>query len=95
MREVEEPVLSVAEGTPAMPVGRCSSKLSGHEPQAKSKKSQARIGAEDLQFLRTIPGNVFEERSAPTYGCSDLCAGVRMDEPCSAAGMNEAGAVSY
>jgi len=45
MREVEEPVLSVAEGTPAMPVGRCSSKLSGHELQAKSKKSQAPTGA--------------------------------------------------
>ena len=28
-----------------MPVGRCSSKLSGHELQAKSKKSQALSGA--------------------------------------------------
>jgi hypothetical protein len=27
-----------------MPVGRCSSKLSGHELQAKSKKSQALSG---------------------------------------------------
>ena len=30
-RGVEEPVLSEAEGTPAMPVGSSSSKLSGHE----------------------------------------------------------------
>jgi hypothetical protein len=29
-RAVEEPVPSVAEGTPAMLVGRCSSQLSGH-----------------------------------------------------------------
>jgi hypothetical protein len=30
-RAVEEPVLSVAEGTPAMLVGRCPSQLSGHK----------------------------------------------------------------
>jgi hypothetical protein len=30
-----------AEGTPAMLVGRCSSELSSHKLQAKSKKSQA------------------------------------------------------
>ena len=45
-RAVEEPVLSVAEGTPAMLVGRCSSQLSSHKLQAKSKKSQAPTGAQ-------------------------------------------------
>ena len=73
MREVEEPVLSVAEGTPAMPVGRCSSKLSGHELQAKSKKAQAPSGAEGSAVLRTIRGNVFlteitRRRFARAYG---------------------------
>ena len=39
-RGVEEPVLSVAEGTPAMPVGRCSWELSGRKLHRKIKKSQ-------------------------------------------------------
>jgi len=39
-RGVEEPVPSVAEGTPAMLVGRCSSELSGHRLTRKPKKSQ-------------------------------------------------------
>src|SRR5271154_7035493 len=35
-RGVEEPVPSVAEGTPAMLAGRCSLELSGHGLHAKS-----------------------------------------------------------
>jgi hypothetical protein len=47
-----------------MPVGRCSSKLSGHELQAKSKKSQAPSAAEGSAVRRTIPGNVFRQSAA-------------------------------
>ena len=57
MRAVEEPVLSVAEGTPAMLVGRCSSDLSGHRPQGKLKSHSLRaqptcpgVPWRDLQF---------------------------------------------
>src|SRR5882757_8268829 len=39
-RVVEEPVLSVAEGTPRMLVGRCSSQLSGHQNNRRNQKSQ-------------------------------------------------------
>ena len=45
-RGVEEPVLSVVEGTPAMLIGRCSSQLSGNR---KLKKSQPPSVAEDAQ----------------------------------------------
>ena len=39
-RGVEEPVPSVAEGTPAMHIGRCSWELSGRKLRRKIKKSQ-------------------------------------------------------
>src|SRR5580704_19362988 len=52
--------------TPAMLVGRCSSQLSSHKLQAKSKKSQApseadlsRRAVEGSAVPRTFPGNVF------------------------------------
>ena len=51
MRAVEEPVLSVAEGTPAMLVGRCSCGLSGRDLQRKLKESQA------LSVSRGNPGD--------------------------------------
>ncbi len=44
-----------------MPVGRCSSKLSGHELQAKSKKSQALSEGQstnDLQVALTRGGRI-------------------------------------
>jgi hypothetical protein len=53
-RGVEEPVPSVAEGTQAMIVGRCSSKLSSHKIQSKSKKSQAPSEAEGSAVLRSL-----------------------------------------
>src|ERR1700719_3053063 len=60
-----------AEGTPAMLVGRCSSELSSHKLQAKSKKSQApsaadlsRHAVEGSAVPQTLPGNVFRPPSA-------------------------------
>jgi hypothetical protein len=44
-RAVEDPVPSVAEGTPAMLVGRCSSELSNHNLQSNIEKSQPPAGA--------------------------------------------------
>jgi hypothetical protein len=44
-RAVEEPVPSVAEGTPRMLVGRCASGLSGHQNHKESKKSQPLSGS--------------------------------------------------
>ena len=44
-----------------MPVGRCSSKLSGHELQAKSKESQAQSEGQstnDLQVALTRGGRI-------------------------------------
>jgi hypothetical protein len=38
-RVVEELVLSVAEGTPRMLVGRCSSQLSGRQNNGRNQKS--------------------------------------------------------
>ncbi len=45
-REVEEPVLSVVEGTSATLAGRCCSEFFGY----KAKKSQAPSEARDLRF---------------------------------------------
>ena len=61
MRAVEEPVLSVAEGTPAMLVGRCSSELSGHRPQGKSKSHSLRCATPDFLFEL---GGVDQRRAA-------------------------------
>ena len=43
-RAVEELVLSVAEGTSAMLVNRCSSELSGHQNHEKKSKSHSHDG---------------------------------------------------
>jgi hypothetical protein len=53
-REVEEPVPSVAEGTPAMLVGRCPSELSNHELQAKraAKETAVKMNAFSRQLMK-------------------------------------------
>jgi hypothetical protein len=59
-RGVEEPVPSVAEGTPAMRVCRCSWELSGRKLQRKkkvtnSKRSREICGSTDLPWKRGMP----------------------------------------
>ena len=58
MREVEEPVPSVAEGTPAMLVGRCFWELSDRKLQRKIKKSQPPTGA----YPDFLPGSTGQSR---------------------------------
>jgi hypothetical protein len=58
-RGVEEPVPSVAEGTPAMLVCRCSCELSGRKRQRKIKKSQTPSKAEESAVPWTLPGKMF------------------------------------
>src|ERR1700733_14322381 len=67
-RGVEEPVPSVAEGTPAMLVGRCFWELSDRKLHRKIKKSQppseadlSRHAVEGSAVPRTLPGSVFRQ----------------------------------
>ena len=71
-RGIEEPVPSVAEGTPAMLVGRCSSELSNHELEAKLAKSQASSEAEGYAVRRT-------RLERPSTECAELLLVVPMN----------------
>ncbi len=63
-----------------MLVGRCSSELSSHKIQAKSKKSQAPSAAEGSAVPRTFPGNA---ESRPSTNLSSRPERTRIS--CSAA----------
>src|SRR5712675_1825194 len=56
-RVVEEPVLSEAEGTPRMLVGRCSSQLSGHQNDEKNQKVTTSERRRGICGSADLPGN--------------------------------------
>jgi len=66
-RGVEEPVPNVAEGTPAMLIGRCSSKLSGHRLQVKLKSHSLRPERSEVEGSAVFSTSIRMCMEAPPF----------------------------